>query len=213
MKVKTLFLTICAASLLAGNASAFLSIIVSLQPTLLAGPDPRGFNGSTWTFRFNSSQTNYIPYLNDHPLVISDNATLTVSGAGDPAYNGTFTIVEQTSTNFYSYPNFNDNANIGRREGIGAPSFSFGPDSIQINNFLLQATAIANPGTMDSIQVSDWQGIIVDGPALLIEGNVFDFGTGTVEALVPEPSTYAALAGLAVLGVVIFLRRQRRSAA
>ena len=204
MKLKTALLAACASALLTLPAQASLNLTITSTVTFIAGTDPFGFGGSTWTFQFNSSQTNYVETLGI-ASVITDSASLTVSGATNPAYNGTFAIADTNTTNFASLPNSSGDLYVGLNAVGSAAAFTFGP-AASVSGFFLLGTAQSNPGSTDLIELSDWQGASVSN-TLDINGDVFVFGPGIVNA-VPEPSTYAALAGLAVLGVVALRHRK-----
>ncbi|WOO40133.1 hypothetical protein [Rubellicoccus peritrichatus] len=208
MKIKTALLAVCVAALLSPSTQAALQLTISSTVTFNSGTDTYGFDGSTWTFQFNSSQTNYIATFG-RASVITDSASLTVSGATDPDYNGTFAITESTTTNFGSYPNpFGGFMLIGGNANLAISSFDFGP-AATVSSFGLAGLPLSNPGATDPIELSDWQGASVTDTDFEIDGSDFSFDGGTVAAVVPEPRNYAILAGLAALGIVILRCRRK----
>ena len=149
MKIKTTLLAACAAVLLALPASAALQLTITFSPVFLSsGGDPIGFGNSTWTLQYNSSQTNYSD-LAGFAAVVSDSATLTVTGATDDDYNGTFAIVETVTTNFASLPNAGGTGYIGIDTGGASADFDFGTPAVNVLSIAPQGAAVSSPSIGD----------------------------------------------------------------
>ena len=215
-----MFLAACAAFLITLPAQALFILDVSfsvVHDTEVDGStDPNGFDGSTWTFQFISDQTNYVPYDSRYPSVIADSASLSISGATNAVYNDTFAIAEAT-TDFLFMPNVQEFLAYVAISGVGGPtSFTFGSPSLGVSGFLAATTSLTvtpAPGMTDLIELSDWQGLVVGDTGVTVGTGTFVFNNGIVTvsdtAAVPEPSTYAAFAGLGILGFA-GLRRWRK---
>lgn len=211
MKLKTVLLGLACAALLSTPAQAVINLSISFTPVSSNGGDTNGFIGSTWNFVMTSSQTEYVN-VSGLTAVVSDSVTLTISGAGNPGYNGSYPLVETNTTNFTAFPSyFNTQYFLNTTTGA-ASTFNFGSPVLTVSGVSGFGPDVVSsqPWPGDPIEASDFEGALLSAINILIEGEVYDFGSGTMGAAVPEPSTYAALFGLAALGVAA-LRRQRKA--
>lgn len=194
--MKTLRLLFIATSMVsfASMASAALNLSISFTPVSSEGTDPNGFVDSTWTFLFTINQPTYDDYFGNAAVFLSE-AALTIAGADND--NGAFSA----SGSYTMVPN------AGGLAALGA-DFSFGSPSIAVTEFQFVGTPVVSPAPQvgDAIEASDFDGLVVNSNAVTIDGESYNFGSGTF-TVVPESSTWAAIAGLGALGLAIGLRR------
>ncbi|MEM6314332.1 MAG: hypothetical protein AAF743_09610, partial [Planctomycetota bacterium] len=136
-----------------------------------ADPDPNGFNGSTWSITYTTDQTTYEDFGGNASFTV-DTVDITVSGAGNAAYNGTFNDVPEIGGGIFRINGFGGS-------GFGdvptnRPQINFGPDDLDV---LLIGVVTELPGVTFTpgapILASDWNGRSLDFGEL--EG---DFGGG-----------------------------------
>jgi|GEM_PF-2000083 len=211
MKIKTKFLSVCAAALLTLPALASIQLSVSFSPILQSGTDPNGFENSTWTLVYNSSQSTYDEPSGgaDVSILISESASLTVTGADNADYNDTFAITDSETTNFGFVPDAFGNAFFGTNTDGSGASFSFGAPSIAVNGLVLRGAVQASPLPGDPVEMSHWSGNNVQTAGSLSVGSGnFSIPLSSISAI-PEPVTFSYLfAGLVALALMANRRRK-----
>lgn len=221
MKLKTTLLAASAAALLAISARAEVTLTYAYTVSTSDIENYLGLVGSTFTFEFTSSNTHYDD-LSGFAVFQAQTGSLTISGATVAAANGTYAMVPSGTSTYLFAPDLAGNARLAAKSDGGQPlEFAIGP----INGFNLDfaslsfaATALQSVLPGDPIEVSDWQGMTVteDGEMRIIFAEFSDdtfyelTPAGTLGAVVnvPEPSTYAVLAGLVAIGLVVLRRRR-----
>ena len=195
------------------TASAALFLNVSFTPTLTSGDDTWGFDGSTWSFTWTFNQATYSD-INSNAAIVSDSASLTVSGATNSAYNGTFALADATTGAFLAVPNSVGTLFMGVNTLNNDSQFSFGQPALTVSEVTLSGSSIADPAIGSPVLTSHFDGAMVGDATVKIllggdEGN-YDFGSAQVVA-VPEPATYAILVGLGMLAFAVIRRRKSLS--
>ncbi len=211
MKIKTKLLAVFFTVLLTLPSQANLNLSVSFGPLLNSSSvDTYGFVGSTWTLDFSISQTHYSDAFGFSSF-LSDSSSLTVTGAGSAAYNGTFEIIG-SSANSGFLKNVGGNDYFGTSATYGGMVFSFGSPAIEVSGLLLQGNSISSPSIGDPILASDWQGLAVSQSAFIVDGESFEAPESIVSAtVIPEPSSFIFVLGSLVIavGIVKISTKQR----
>ena len=215
-------LSLLTAALLGGvSAHAALLITYSTQPQYESGPDDAGITGATLTFNATVNQATYssaggfgpIPLF---PYASVSSVSLTVSGSSVPGNNGTFNLTSDFAP-FVASPN--DGFGYGFPLAGSDPGgffglyFTFGPNSVVVQNLAIYGPNITSPAPGDAILASHFEGMVVNGDSgsYQIGGALFQIPNTTVHASitpVPEPAEYAALTGMALAGFDLWRRRQ-----
>lgn len=184
------------------------------------GTDSGGMDGSTWTYVATLGDT-YATF-GSYVGVSSESIQLTISGASDNDYNGTFAISERDTTNFLFVPYvIGGNSLIMRDTNTNSGDFSFGSsDGLSVFNLgLNDPTPVLSsaPSVGSTVSASDFVGLTFsNGHNLgLTSANTANAAVSPSEftissVSVPEPSAFVFILGLATLGVVGVGRRNRR---
>lgn len=173
--------------------------------------DPWNINDSTWTFEFTSTQTNYTTLFPGSAGFVSDSVSLTITGAANNDYNGTYALTENSTTDFgivmdiVSGDGLVNGIRMMKDSDDGSSSaFTFGSPAVSVTGFYLNGTPASEVGVGEVIDPSDLLGITLGGDGF-INGASYTY-TGSVIA-VPEPSAFAG-----IFGLVALLAARRRNA-
>ncbi|MDF3128535.1 hypothetical protein P0Y35_04945 [Kiritimatiellaeota bacterium B1221] len=208
--LKIIFLSLSISVLGLANVFGF-PISVTFNPTLNGGVDTEGVVGSTWTFTYEITDTVYSDFYSG-AAVLSDSATLTVSGVTNPNYNGVFSIVESTATDFVFWPNFGGNAYISYNPVSGSESFfTFGdaPNTVSVQALALQGSSSATVSIGGPVEPSHFDGLVVSDAGISVGSTVYAFNNGVI-TVIPEPSIL--LLSVFSVGMVLVLRRHLKLA-
>lgn len=193
------------------NANGALTLSVNFILTENGGPNTNGFLGSSWTFKFQLSDTVYSNYF-EGAAVLSDGAMVTIAGAGNSAYNGDFAISETTTTDFLFWPNFQGtgSALLAYNPVTGSEtSFSIGngPNTLPVVSLaLFSGSATASASIGGPVLASHFDGLVVSDTGVTVGDTVYGFNNGTI-TVIPEPSTLPLVALSA--GIVLAFRRRK----
>lgn len=204
--------------LIGSRSFGMIELSFSLAPTSSDGSDPNGFVGSTWNFSFATNASVYsdagalAPEAAGVPVVYTSLNFVTISGAGNTDYNGTFLISDSSTTVFAHTPN-NGGGSLGLGfNGSGLFSlFSVGSPPILIANFAVGGIPLAEPAAGDPVAISHFDGALISPfeGFFTIDGESFTAPETTLQA-VPEPSAGAALLGAFALIIASSFRRPRQ---
>ncbi|WOO41082.1 PEP-CTERM sorting domain-containing protein [Rubellicoccus peritrichatus] len=210
MKLKLLYSLLT--TLLSSTAATFgaLSVSFSFSPTLQSGLDPQDLANATWSFTYNSSQTNYGNF-GGFPGIVTDSAELTITGS--VSVDGTYAIMDATTNNFLLIPDTGlaNTASVGINTNVSESEFSF--SGVTVEFFGPTGTQVAIPAVNDPVSPSDFNGISLanDGQFRVTVGGdsgEFTFTNATTSAI-PEPGTYVLIAGLTSLFLAFYIRRKQ----
>ncbi len=216
MKTKVLFaFTVCAA-LLSSPMQAALTLTFTGTMNVTTSGDFDRYDGSTWTYTFVSSNTEYQD-VRGYAGVVSDSVTLTISGASNPDDNGTFSLVESNTTVFAVFPNVGNSFYGLLDTETVAGQFYLGETGPYVMNLFPNGPSVlaSSPTAGSTVELADFDGIEVVSSAVSINlskdnpinGTQYTYNA-TVSASVPEPATYAALAGVCALAWCAYRRRR-----
>ncbi len=209
IRKKTLLLAAMGAVSLVSIASASISLSYSITVLLQSGEDSNGFEGSTWTLTYGSSDAAYASGA-DGPYIDFDSVTLAIAGADNTDANGTFDISETASGTFSLLANDGTMSWWGYDNTESPISFTIADSSIAFTQLGGNGFAIPVTGG-DPVSPSDFDGIYVfsgDVATIVVGDTVYGYDAALVN-IVPEPATTAALGGLLALVTACWARRHR----
>ncbi|KAF0094009.1 MAG: hypothetical protein E1N59_2267 [Puniceicoccaceae bacterium 5H] len=212
-----------ALSLLAGAVSQAHAIspqvVLDYEFVLSASDlDPFGLDGSKWTFNFASTQSTYSDtsvYGVSYTSLVWDSVSVTIAGSSG-AYNGTYDLFDAAGTNYALFANMETQPLIypavdtTNTDGPPTTAYTDG-GTFMFTHYAVAGLISESPQTGDSVVQSDFE----DPSWTDLIGNSFTFVDSNsntadyVYTVVPEPSTYAALGGLAALGLIALRRRKQ----
>ncbi len=218
-----LALSALAASSSMGTAHAGVLILdFTFQAALVSGPDTAGMNGATLSFEITANQATYATGDDGNPggfpLLTPSSVTLTVTDSSVAANNGVFSITPNdfvfgVTPNDHGDPNATllDEYVVGG--GVSPSDFQFGPNSVPVHSLSFNAPPIANPAPGDAVKASDFNGLVLYDLRFNIGAADFHGEGGTVvqATMVPEPTAYAVVAGVALLAFAGWRRRAPRA--
>lgn len=192
------------------NAFGVISISVTFTPTLNGGTDANGIVGSNWTFTYNITDTVYSDYFGG-AAVLSDSASVTISGVTNPDYNGIFEITETTDTNLLFWPNYGGagTAYLSHSPSGGSDStftIDDGTNSFTVVNFGLVGPSSASATIGGPVEAAHFEGLTVSDGGATTGGTTYGFNNG-VTSIVPEPSSISLL--LIAFVAPVIMRRKR----
>ena len=207
----------------AGTAHAGVLILdFTFQANLSSGVDSAGMNGATLSFEITANQATYAAGDNGSPggfpLLTPSSVTLTVTDSSVAANNGIFSL---TPNDFVFGVTPNDAGdpfavllgNYVAGNAVTTTDFQFGPNSVGVRGLVLNASPIANPAPGDAVKASDFNGLVLYDLRFNIGAADFHGEGGTVvqATMVPEPTAYAVVAGVALLAFAGWRRRAPRA--
>jgi|GEM_PF-3166607 len=196
---------------LASLSNAFgITLSVSFDPTLNGGSDAAyGFLTSTWTFTYEITETVYSDNLGG-AAVVSDSASVMITGAGNSDYNGVFPIFESTSSDFLFWPNYSGDAYLSHDPGDGSESsFSIGnsPNTLAVQNLGLFGPSSAAVSIGGPVEAAHFDGLAVSDGGVQVGTTTYAFDNGVI-TVIPEASSVMLIC---VGGLLLVLRRRFRN--